>query len=120
FVDIIIFFFSSRRRHTRSKRDWSSDVCSSDLILLSLVGFCLFIMLFSKLFSFFWFRVLFFAAIILFSYFYTKSLIYTVSLTGIIVILIISQSHLVNKKWRRVLEIISFISLLAIHEYIFT
>src|SRR5699024_11390828 len=26
-----IFFFSSRRRHTRSKRDWSSDVCSSDL-----------------------------------------------------------------------------------------
>src|SRR6266536_4670675 len=27
-----IFFFSSRRRHTRSTRDWSSDVCSSDLI----------------------------------------------------------------------------------------
>src|SRR6266513_5508767 len=27
------FFFSSRRRHTRSKRDWSSDVCSSDLEL---------------------------------------------------------------------------------------
>src|SRR5699024_542203 len=26
------FFFSSRRRHTRSKRDWSSDVCSSDLM----------------------------------------------------------------------------------------
>src|SRR5699024_1351920 len=26
-----MFFFSSRRRHTRSKRDWSSDVCSSDL-----------------------------------------------------------------------------------------
>src|SRR5438105_14072013 len=26
-----IFFFSSRRRHTRSTRDWSSDVCSSDL-----------------------------------------------------------------------------------------
>src|SRR5699024_11610135 len=25
------FFFSSRRRHTRLKRDWSSDVCSSDL-----------------------------------------------------------------------------------------
>src|SRR5207249_9522716 len=25
------FFFSSRRRHTRSKRDWRSDVCSSDL-----------------------------------------------------------------------------------------
>src|SRR5699024_11908613 len=30
------FFFSSRRRHTRSKRDWSSDVCSSDLWLLFL------------------------------------------------------------------------------------
>src|SRR5699024_10636617 len=29
------FFFSSRRRHTRSKRDWSSDVCSSDLIFLN-------------------------------------------------------------------------------------
>src|SRR5690349_23956177 len=27
------FFFSSRRRHTRSLRDWSSDVCSSDLVL---------------------------------------------------------------------------------------
>src|SRR5699024_11892619 len=27
-----VFVFSSRRRHTRSKRDWSSDVCSSDLI----------------------------------------------------------------------------------------
>src|SRR5207247_7144733 len=26
-----VFFFSSRRRHTRSTRDWSSDVCSSDL-----------------------------------------------------------------------------------------
>src|SRR5204863_2302636 len=28
------FFFSSRRRHTRSLRDWSSDVCSSDLTWL--------------------------------------------------------------------------------------
>src|SRR5690606_40167498 len=28
---IVIFFFSSRRRHTRFSRDWSSDVCSSDL-----------------------------------------------------------------------------------------
>src|SRR5690349_5100783 len=27
----LIFFFSSRRRHTMSLRDWSSDVCSSDL-----------------------------------------------------------------------------------------
>src|SRR5699024_11626113 len=31
---IFVFFFSSRRRHTRSKRDWSSDVCSSDLVKL--------------------------------------------------------------------------------------
>src|SRR5699024_8903964 len=30
-LSLMIFFFSSRRRHTRSKRDWSSDVCSSDL-----------------------------------------------------------------------------------------
>src|SRR5260221_8404173 len=36
-----IFFFSSRRRHTRSLCDWSSDVCSSDLStadLKALVG----------------------------------------------------------------------------------
>src|SRR6266852_7019713 len=28
---VYVFFFSSRRRHTRCYRDWSSDVCSSDL-----------------------------------------------------------------------------------------
>src|SRR2546422_3225293 len=28
----LFFFFSSRRRHTRCSRDWSSDVCSSDLL----------------------------------------------------------------------------------------
>src|SRR5256884_5910780 len=28
----LFFFFSSRRRHTRCSRDWSSDVCSSDLV----------------------------------------------------------------------------------------
>src|SRR2546422_7889149 len=28
----VFFFFSSRRRHTRCSRDWSSDVCSSDLV----------------------------------------------------------------------------------------
>src|SRR3989337_3223125 len=28
----VFFFFSSRRRHTRCYRDWSSDVCSSDLV----------------------------------------------------------------------------------------
>src|SRR5699024_11549235 len=27
-------YFSSRRRHTKSKRDWSSDVCSSDLVYI--------------------------------------------------------------------------------------
>src|SRR5690606_39441025 len=30
-VDSVRFFFSSRRRHTSFSRDWSSDVCSSDL-----------------------------------------------------------------------------------------
>src|SRR3712207_9350264 len=30
-VHMCLFFFSSRRRHTRYWRDWSSDVCSSDL-----------------------------------------------------------------------------------------
>src|SRR5436305_9408286 len=29
--ELVYFFFSSRRRHTRCGRDWSSDVCSSDL-----------------------------------------------------------------------------------------
>src|SRR5690606_40958880 len=33
------FFFSSRRRHTRFSRDWSSDVCSSDLTVVYLHGF---------------------------------------------------------------------------------
>src|SRR5205814_8552755 len=33
-MDDVFFFFSSRRRHTRCLSDWSSDVCSSDLVLL--------------------------------------------------------------------------------------
>src|SRR5207237_7593431 len=33
-----VFFFSSRRRHTRFKCDWSSDVCSSDLPLADRFG----------------------------------------------------------------------------------
>src|SRR2546422_3662726 len=32
FFLFFFFFFSSRRRHTRCSRDWSSDVCSSDLV----------------------------------------------------------------------------------------
>src|SRR5437763_8976888 len=32
---IVFFFFSSRRRHTRYIGDWSSDVCSSDLLLIT-------------------------------------------------------------------------------------
>src|SRR5260221_10542971 len=32
----VVFFFSSRRRHTISLCDWSSDVCSSDLLLKTL------------------------------------------------------------------------------------
>src|SRR2546422_5695420 len=34
----LFFFFSSRRRHTRCSRDWSSDVCSSDLNLTPSAG----------------------------------------------------------------------------------
>src|SRR5699024_11827911 len=48
---LLTFVFSSRRRHTRSKRDWSSDVCSSDLkatvaiawqnvLVMLIVAFC--------------------------------------------------------------------------------
>src|SRR5699024_11838759 len=33
-MDVVILFVTSRRRHTRSKRDWSSDVCSSDLTII--------------------------------------------------------------------------------------
>src|SRR3712207_6883771 len=32
---LFFFFFSSRRRHTRYWRDWSSDVCSSDLLFMA-------------------------------------------------------------------------------------
>src|SRR6266511_1053914 len=38
----LFFFFSSRRRHTRFSRDWSSDVCSSDLVLPRAHGSALF------------------------------------------------------------------------------
>src|SRR5216683_4297522 len=34
-MNYFLFFFSSRRRHTSSDRDWSSDVCSSDLDALT-------------------------------------------------------------------------------------
>src|SRR2546422_6408398 len=35
---VLFFFFSSRRRHTRCSRDWSSDVCSSDLEIAHIDG----------------------------------------------------------------------------------
>src|SRR3989449_5243777 len=38
FAYAVVFFFSSRRRHTRCSRDWSSDVCSSDLDIVNIVG----------------------------------------------------------------------------------
>src|SRR5699024_2984266 len=41
YFTLMCFFFSSRRRHTRSKRDWSSDVCSSDLKQKLRHRFCL-------------------------------------------------------------------------------
>src|SRR2546428_13329841 len=37
-LSLAVFFFSSRRRHTRSDRDWSSDVCSSDLARLTILA----------------------------------------------------------------------------------
>src|SRR2546429_3648621 len=36
---VVFFFFSSRRRHTRCSRDWSSDVCSSDLSASAILTF---------------------------------------------------------------------------------
>src|SRR5690348_17998855 len=38
FTFFFFFFFSSRRRHTRWTGDWSSDVCSSDLLRFGQVG----------------------------------------------------------------------------------
>src|SRR5256885_5702457 len=35
-IFFVFFFFSSRRRHTRLQGDWSSDVCSSDLVFENL------------------------------------------------------------------------------------
>src|SRR5256885_3383813 len=35
---VFFFFFSSRRRHTRLQGDWSSDVCSSDLLTVQSSG----------------------------------------------------------------------------------
>src|SRR6266567_6390509 len=37
-ICFIVFFFSSRRRHTRFDCDWSSDVCSSDLLDVTLMS----------------------------------------------------------------------------------
>src|SRR5690606_39854979 len=37
-ISLFLFFFSSRRRHTRFSRDWSSDVCSSDLEMAAEAG----------------------------------------------------------------------------------
>src|SRR5215510_15286725 len=39
----VFFFFSSRRRHTRWPRDWSSDVCSSDLPADAARALCLWV-----------------------------------------------------------------------------
>src|SRR3712207_7977858 len=38
---VFVFFFSSRRRHTISLCDWSSDVCSSDLVIVLVFVFIL-------------------------------------------------------------------------------
>src|SRR5690625_5828182 len=45
FIIIFFFFFSSRRRHTRWPRDWSSDVCSSDLTVVVIDDFIHFVFL---------------------------------------------------------------------------
>src|SRR3989475_1435722 len=38
YSDLLFFFFSSRRRHTRFDCDWSSDVCSSDLMQVGIIA----------------------------------------------------------------------------------
>src|SRR5206468_9055394 len=58
-------FFSSRRRHTRSDRDWSSDVCSSDLAYMLFFGG--FLLLGGRLGDLFGHRRLFLAGIAVFT-----------------------------------------------------
>ena len=60
--DVLVFFFSSRMRHTSWPRDWSSDVCSSDLMscfLSGFSGFCylIFFFIFFLFFLFFFLNV---------------------------------------------------------------
>src|SRR2546429_2928288 len=49
---MFFFFFSSRRRHTRCSRDWSSDVCSSDLFVEGVWDVLMLIVLKSFFFDF--------------------------------------------------------------------
>src|SRR6266852_5938055 len=44
----VVFFFSSRSRHTRCYRDWSSDVCSSDLAAITLWVACVHLIQFAS------------------------------------------------------------------------
>src|SRR5205809_3646849 len=44
--NVVKFFFSSRRRHTSCSRDWSSDVCSSDLEPVAALGYQAYVCLF--------------------------------------------------------------------------
>src|SRR5205807_3277461 len=53
FLYFFFFFFSSRRRHTRLQGDWSSDVCSSDLVATILVAGILAVA--SAVYVFLWF-----------------------------------------------------------------
>src|SRR2546429_4506948 len=62
-VALLLFFFSSRRRHTRCSRDWSSDVCSSDLLFskilarnINVANLVFFVLCHATLFTAFWFR----------------------------------------------------------------
>src|SRR5690606_13571806 len=47
-----VFFFSSRRRHTRFSRDWSSDVCSSDLASNSMASTLFLFLIFRKYYKY--------------------------------------------------------------------
>src|SRR5690606_40135777 len=83
FVFLFFFFFSSRRRHTRFSRDWSSDVCSSDLTEMIVLPSPSFLPLWtalatgsfvlSLLFKFYWFSLVPLTATIVLWYFWTRS-----------------------------------------------
>lgn len=88
-------------------------------VLLAIIGCFLLTSLLVKLFSYLWFRIFLVVVSILLFHFNLKSWLFTFSWITIILIITISQSKFVNKKWSVILEVlslVSFVVLMAIYE----